>query len=72
MSDVDSQKSTISYVFMLGSGAISWASRLQKIVPYLRRRLNMLQRQKLAMIWLNDFMKKLVKEQVSLLLYNDS
>jgi len=30
--DVDSQKSTAGYVFTLGSRAVSWASRLQKIV----------------------------------------
>jgi len=30
--DVDSQKSTTDYVFTLGSGAVSWVSRLQKIV----------------------------------------
>ena len=41
--DVDSRRSTTSFIFMLGSGAESWVSRLQKIVPCLRRRLNMLQ-----------------------------
>lgn len=30
--DIDSRKSTTGYVFTLGSAAISWMSRLQKIV----------------------------------------
>ena len=30
VSDAGSQKSTICYVFTLGSGAVSWISRLQK------------------------------------------
>ena len=30
--DVNSQRSTTGYVFTLGSGAVSWVSRLQKIV----------------------------------------
>ena len=30
--DIDSRKSTTSFVFMLGSGAINWVSRLQKII----------------------------------------
>jgi len=30
--DVDSQRSTTDYVFTLGSGAVSWVPRLQKIV----------------------------------------
>ena len=29
--DVDSQRSITSYVFTLGSGAVSWVSRLQMI-----------------------------------------
>ena len=30
--DVDSQRNITSYVFTLGSGAVSWVSRLQKII----------------------------------------
>jgi len=30
--DVDSRKSSANYVFTLGSGAMSWVSRLQNIV----------------------------------------
>jgi len=30
--DVDNRKSTMSYVFNLESGAVSWVSKLQKIV----------------------------------------
>jgi len=29
--DVDNQRSTTGFVFTLGSGAVSWVSRLQKI-----------------------------------------
>jgi len=30
--DVDSWRSTTGYVFTLGSGAVSWVSRLQKVI----------------------------------------
>ena len=30
--DVDSRKSTTGYVFILGNRAVSWVSRLQKII----------------------------------------
>jgi len=33
--DIDSQRSTIGYVFTLGSGVVSWLSRMQKIVAML-------------------------------------
>ena len=32
--DVDSRKSITSYVFTLGSRAVNWMSRLQKIVTF--------------------------------------
>jgi len=64
--DVHSRKSTTSYVFTLRSRAVSWVSRLQKIVA-----LSTTEAEYIAvteackeMIWLKDFMKKLGKEQV--------
>jgi len=41
--NVDSRKSTTGYVFTSKSGAISWVSRLQKIVALSTTELNMLQ-----------------------------
>jgi len=35
-SDVDNQKSTTGYVFTLESKAVSWVSRLQKIIALFR------------------------------------
>lgn len=32
--DLDDRKSTFGYVFMMGSGAISWSSRKQSIVTF--------------------------------------
>ena len=47
-SDVGSWRSTTGYVFTLKSGAMSWVSRLQKIVTLSMMRPSMSQRQKFA------------------------
>jgi len=69
--DIDSQKSTIGYVFTLKNGPLSWVSRLQKVVT-----LSMTEAEYVAMIeackkliWLKDFMNEFDKEQVTSL-YN--
>ena len=69
-SDVKSQRSNTVYVFTLRSGAVSWVSRLQKIVV-----LSTMEAEYVAvtkaykeLIWLKKFMK----EQVTSSLHNDS
>jgi len=71
--DVDSQRSTTGYVFTLGSGAVSWVSRLQKIVALSTTEVEYVAATEVCkeLIWLNDFMKDLSKEQVTPLLHND-
>jgi len=49
--DIDSRRSTISHVFTLGSGVVSWISRLQKIVALSTMEVSMSQRQKLPRIF---------------------
>jgi len=46
--DVDSQRSITGYVFTLGSGAVSWVSRLQKIVALSTTKAEYVAAQKLA------------------------
>jgi len=72
--DVDSQKSITDYVFTLGSGAVSWVSRLQKVVALLTTEAEYVAAIEACkeLIWLNDSMKELDKKQVTLSLHNDS
>jgi len=46
--DIDSQKCTTDYIFTLGSGAVSWVSRLQKIVALSTTEVEYVAVQKLA------------------------
>ena len=71
---VDSRRSTTGYVFTLGSGAVRWVSRPQKIVA-----LSMTETEYVTMteackkfIWLKDFMKERGQEQVTPTLHSDS
>jgi len=73
-SDVDSRKSTTTYVFTLEIGEESWVLRLQKVVT-----LSMTEAEYVAaievykeLIWLKNFMKDLGKEQVTPSLHSDS
>ena len=63
--NVDSRKNITIYVFTLESGAVSWVSRLQKIVA-----LSMTEAEYVAateackkLIWLKNFLKELEMEQ---------
>ena len=62
--DINSRKSTIGFVFTLGSTTISWASNLQKIVT-----LSTIEAEYVAateagkeMIWLHGFLDELGKK----------
>jgi len=73
-SDVDSRKSTTTYVFTLEIGEESWELRLHKVVT-----LSMTEAEYIAaievykeLIWLKNFMKDLGKEQVTPSLHSDS
>jgi len=72
--DVDSQRSTTGYIFTLGSGAVSWVSRLQMIDALSTTEVEYVAATKTCkeFIWLKDFMKELGKDQVTLLLHSDS
>jgi len=72
--DVDSRKSTTGYVFTLGSKAVSWVSRLQKIVALFTTEAEYVVATKSCkeLICLKDFMKELGKEQVTPSLHSDS
>ena len=65
--DVDSQRSNTGYVLTLRSGAVSWVSKLQKIVALFTTEVEYVAATKgcKELIWLNDFMKELGKEQMT-------
>ena len=72
--DIDSQRSTTGYVFTIGGTAVSWISRLQKVVA-----LSTTEAEYVAateankeMIWLQYFLKELGQTQEDSPLYTDS
>ena len=73
-SDVNSQRSTTSYIFTLGSGAVRWVSRLRKIISLSTKEVEYITvtRTYKELIWPKNFMKELGKEQVSPSLHSDS
>ncbi|KAL6334618.1 hypothetical protein AAG906_019470 [Vitis piasezkii] len=72
--DIDSRKSTIGFVFILGGTAISWASNLQKIVTLSTIEVEYVAATKAGkeMIWLHGFLDELGKKQEMGILHNDS
>jgi ATP-binding cassette subfamily B (MDR/TAP) protein 1 len=72
--DIDSRKSTTGYVFTLGSAAVSWVSRLQKIVTISTTEAEYVAATEACkeMVWLRSFMKELGKEQDNSKLFSDS
>ena len=72
--DVDNRGSTISYIFTLRSEAVSWVSKLQKIVALSTTKVEYVTATKACkeLIWRKDFMKELGKEQVTPSVHSDS
>jgi len=58
--DVDSRRSNTDYVFLLGSGAIRWVSRPQKIIALFTTKAKYVAATEFCneLIWLKDFMKE--------------
>ena len=71
--DRDSSRSTIGYVFTVGGTAVSWISRLQRVVALSTIEVEYVSLTEASkeMIWLQRFMKELVKKQKSSRLYCD-
>jgi hypothetical protein len=72
--DVDTRKSTTGYVYTLGGTAVSWVSRLQKIVA-----LSTTEAEYVAvteagkeMVWLQGFLEELGQRQKKGILHSDS
>jgi len=59
--DANNQRNTIGYVFTLRSGAVSWMSRLQKIVAWLTTEVEYIATAEACkeLIWLKDYLKEL-------------
>ena len=72
--DMDDRKSTTGYIFTLGSAAVSWVSRLQKIIVLSTTEAEYVAITKASkeMIWLKGFMEELGKGQENSKLYSDS
>ncbi len=72
--DIDGRKSTTGYVFTLGSAAVSWVSKLQKIVALSTTEAEYvaLTEASKEMVWLQGLMKELGMEQGDAKLYSDS
>lgn len=74
--DIDNRKSTTRHVLTLGSAAVSWVSRLQKIVTISTTEAEYeyvagMEACK-EMVWLRSLIKELGKEQESCKLFSDS
>ena len=72
--DRDSSRSTTGYVFTVGGTAVSWISRLQRVVALSSAEAEYvaLTEASKEMIWLQRFMEELGKKQESSRLYCDS
>ncbi|CAM8953748.1 unnamed protein product [Rhodiola kirilowii] len=73
-SDIDKRRSTTGYVFTLGGTAISWASKLQNIVALSTAEAEYVAVTEASkeMVWLQNFLRELGKEQGASTLYSDS
>lgn len=72
--DLDGRKSTTGYVFTLGGTAISWGSKLQKVVALSTTEAEYIAVTEASkeMVWLQNFLGELGKGQTNSILYSDS
>jgi hypothetical protein len=72
--DKDSRRSTTGYIFTIGGIAVSWISKLQKVVALSTIEAEYVVATKASkeMIWLQRFMEELGKKQENNRLYCDS
>jgi hypothetical protein len=72
--DKDSRRSTTGYVFTIGGIAVSWISKLQKVVSLSTTEAEYVVATEASkeMIWLQRFMEKLGKKKENNRLYCDS
>uniref|UniRef100_A0A2N9EY29 CCHC-type domain-containing protein n=1 Tax=Fagus sylvatica TaxID=28930 RepID=A0A2N9EY29_FAGSY len=72
--DVDTRKSTNGYVYTLGGTAVSWVSRLQKIVALSKTEAEYVAVTEVGkeMIWLQGFLEELGQRQKKGILHSDS
>ena len=72
--DIDSRRSTTGYIFTIGGTAVSWISRLQKVVALSTTEAEYVAATEAAkeMIWLQFFMEELGHPQKDNFLHTDS
>jgi hypothetical protein len=72
--DKDNRRSTTGYVFTTGGTAVSWISKLQKVVALstIEAEYVVATEASKEMIWLQRFMEELGKKQENSRLYYDS
>jgi len=72
--DIDTRRSTTGYVFTVGGTAVSWISRLQKVVALSTTEAEYVAATEASkeMIWLQSFMNELGTQQVNNSLFTDS
>ena len=73
-SDLDRRRSTSGYVFTYGGTAVSWTSKLQKIVALSTTEAEYVAVTEASkeMVWLQSFLVELGKKHVKCVLYSDS
>ncbi|KAL2230805.1 UNVERIFIED_CONTAM: Retrovirus-related Pol polyprotein from transposon TNT 1-94 [Sesamum indicum] len=73
-SDYDRRRSTMGYVFTYGRTAVSWVSKLQKVVTLSTTEAEYVAVTEAAkeLIWLQHFLGELGKPQVDVILHSDS
>ncbi|CAA0823453.1 cysteine-rich RLK (RECEPTOR-like protein kinase) 8 [Striga hermonthica] len=73
-SDLDKRRSTTGYVFTYGGTAVSWISKLQKIVTLSTTEAEYVAVTEVAkeLVWLQNFLNELGRPQEDVALYSDS
>ncbi|TNV97314.1 hypothetical protein C5H24_12810, partial [Xylella fastidiosa] len=72
--DQDTRRSTTGYIYTMGSTAVSWVSRLQKLVTLSTTEAEYVAVTEAAkeMIWLKGFLEELGLKQENCVLFSDS